>query len=170
MSQNRRNYRNTGRYLYGTAVRELEPDEPRRDPKGGSRAKRPPSAKELSRTRKQEAKVRKNREKARYMSAGYVTFLAVALTAAALVLVNYLQLRTELTNLTRSVAAKELEVNNMRMANDEEYNRIISSIDLEEIKRIALGELGMIYAQEGQIVPYDNKGSDYMRQVTGGSR
>ena len=55
----------------------------------------------------------------------------------------------------------------MKLANDEEYNRIISSIDLEEIKRIAIGELGMTYAQEGQIVLYVNEDNDYMRQVTG---
>lgn len=178
MSQSRKNYtqtsydkkRNAEEYIYGSAVRKAVPEEPKREPKSGARAKGRPSARELSRTKRQEANVRKNRERARYMSAGYVMFLAGALTAAALVLVNYIQLRTELTNLTRSVAAKEIEVNNMKIANDEEYNRIISSIDLEEIKRIALGELGMIYAQEGQIISYDNKGSDYMRQVTDGSR
>ena len=100
------------------------------------------------------------------MTAGYVAFLAVALCAAAFVLVNYIQLQTELTNLTRSIASKEIEVNNLRMANDEEYNRILSSIDLEEIKRIAMGELGMVYAEEGQIILYDSTSSDYMRQVT----
>ena len=58
----------------------------------------------------------------------------------------------------------------MRLANDEEYNRIVNSIDLEEIKRIAMGELGMVYAQEGQVITYENKGYDYMRQVTGNKR
>jgi len=178
MSQNRRDYRQnyqqnnrrntydtydpyaaTDEYIYGNTVRKpkIQKEEPTRK-------------KEAVRAKKQDAKVRKNRERAHYMSAGYVLFLAVALCTAALILVNYIQLQTELTNLTRSVAAKEIEVNNMKMANDEEYNRIISSIDLEEIKRIALGELGMIYAQEGQIISYDNKSSDYMRQVTESSR
>ena len=109
--------------------------------------------------------VRKNRDKARHMSAGYVIFLAVAMCAAALILVNYIQLQAELTNRTRSVASKQSELNDLKVANDEEYNRILSSIDLEEIKRIAIGELGMTYAQEGQIVLYSNEGSDYMRKV-----
>ena len=99
------------------------------------------------------------------MSAGYVIFLAVAMCAAALILVNYIQLQADLTNRTRSVANKQSELNNLKVANDEEYNRILSSIDLEEIKRIAIGELGMTYAQEGQIVLYSNEGSDYMRKV-----
>ena len=104
------------------------------------------------------------------MSAGYVMFLAVALCAAAFILVNYIQLRAELTNLTKSVAAKESELNVLKVSNDEEYNRIISSIDLEEIKRIALTELGMVYAGEEQIIQYENKSVDYMRQVTGSNQ
>ena len=51
--------------------------------------------------------------------------------------------------------------------NDQEYNRIISSINLEEVRRIAMGELGMVYAEEGQIITYEGNRSDYMRKVTG---
>lgn len=109
--------------------------------------------------------VRKNRDKARHMSAGYVIFLAVAMCASALILVNYIQLQAELTNRTRSVAESQSELNDLRLANDEEYNRILNSVDLEEIKRIAIGELGMTYAEEGQIVLYGNEGTDYMRRV-----
>ena len=109
--------------------------------------------------------VRKNREKARRMSAGYVIFLAAAMCAVAFILVNYVQLQAELTSRIRQVSTKESELNSLKSENDEEYNRIINSINLEEIKRIAIGELGMIYAQEGQIVRYSNKNNDYMRQV-----
>lgn len=112
-----------------------------------------------------EPMVRKNRDKARYMNAGYMFFLAVAMCAATLILVNYVQLQAELTNRIRNVAAKQSELNSMKTANDEEYNRIISSVNLEEIKRIAIGELGMTYAQEGQIIHYTNENSDYMRPV-----
>lgn len=141
-------------YIYGNTVRKLEPSQ-RRKPAGAN--KRQPSPEVL-----------RNRARARYMSIGYVLFLAAALCAASLVLVNYIQLQTELTNLTRNVASRQVELNNKKMANDEEYNRIVNSIDLEEIKRVALGELGMIYAQEGQIVTYENRSSDYMRQVVEG--
>lgn len=110
--------------------------------------------------------VRKNREKALYMSAGYVLFLVTALLTAAFILVNYIQLQAELTGLTKTVAAKESELNSLKVENDEAYNRIVNSIDLEEIRRIAIQELGMIYAGEGQVVIYENESHDYMRQVT----
>ena len=113
--------------------------------------------------------VRKNREKAHHMSMGYVLFLAAALIAAGVILVNYVQLQAELTNLTKLNATKASELSSLRLSNDEAYNRVLSSIDLEEVKRIAIGELGMVYAEEGQIYNYTSKGNDYMRKVIDGS-
>ena len=104
------------------------------------------------------------------MSAGYVMFLAAALCAAAFILVNFIQLQSDLTTLTKTVADRKSELNVLKLSNDEEYNRIISSIDLEEIKRVAIGELGMGYAEEGQIVEYENQEGDYMRRVTGSGK
>lgn len=116
--------------------------------------------------RKLSNETRKNREKAHHMSLGYVVFLVAALCACAIVLINYVQLQAELTSKTAVIAELESELNNLKLANDEEYNRITSSIDLEEIKRIAIGELGMTYAKEGQIITYTNNGTDYMRQAS----
>ena len=85
---------------------------------------------------------RKNREKARHMSIGYVTFLMVALVACAFFLVNYIQMQSQLTTK-------------------------ITEVNLDEIKRIAIGELGMTYATEGQVIPYAGISNDYMRQADG---
>ncbi len=164
MSRNRGNYRQAtyeknrsvraagerSEYISGNVVRRLMPEAPLRElPK-----------------RRQMPSVRKNREKARHMSFGYVVFLVAAMCTAAFVLLNYIQLQAELTQRTKDVAAKEIELNNLKSSNDEAYGRIVGSIDLEEIKRIAIGELGMTYAKEGQIVLYTNERNDYMRQAT----
>ncbi len=119
--------------------------------------------------RKLSHEARKNRDKARHMSFGYVVFLAAALCVCAAILINYVQLQAELTTMTRHVAGQESLLNSMRLENDEAYNRIVSSIDLEEIKRIAIGELGMTYAGEGQIITYSGVGNDYMRKVGEGN-
>ena len=50
------------------------------------------------------------------------------------------------------------------MANDEEYSRIISSVDLDHVKNVAINELGMQYAEEGQVVTIETQGDDYVRQ------
>lgn len=137
-------------YISGNVVRKLAPVNPL----------------EEAPERRQAPSVRKNREKARHMSFGYVLFLVAAMCTAAFVLLNYIQLQAELTQKTKDVATKEIKLNNLKSANDEAYSRIVGSIDLEEIKRIAIGELGMTYAQEGQIVLYANEQNDYMRQAT----
>ena len=89
-----------------------------------------------------------------------------ALCAAAFVLVNYIQMQAELTNKVENIASLESELNSKKLANDEEYSRITSSVDLEEIKRAAIGELGMTYAKEGQIIMYTAEGNDSMRKVS----
>lgn len=168
MSRNRRNYR-LAAYEKRTGTRAERAERSRNLYVYGSAAYEPETGRQWETEPKRQIQpaVRKNRERANHMSAGYVLFLAAALCAAAFILVNYIQLQAELTNLTKSVAAKESELNVLRDANDEQYNRIVNSINLEEIKRIAIGELGMTYAQEGQIITYSNEGDDYMRQVPG---
>ena len=108
---------------------------------------------------------RKNREKARHMSIGYVAFLMGALIACAVFLVNYIQMQSELTTKITEVSRMESELNSLKLSNDEEYSRITSNINLEEIKRIAIGELGMTYATEGQVITYASSSNDYMRQA-----
>lgn len=140
-------------YVYGSVAPKVVPKAPERP------QRRMPDV-------QPHVEVRKNREKAHHMSAGYVLFLITALCAAGIILVNYIQLQAELSSLTKAVVAAEAELNTMKVANDEEYNRIVNSINLEEIRQIAVGELGMVYAKEGQIIMYENEGNDYMRRVT----
>ena len=108
---------------------------------------------------------RKNREKAYHMNFGYVVFLVAALFVAGYVLIGYIQMQADLTSQMQTIASLESELNSLRLANDEELIRINSSLDLEEIKRIAIGELGMVYATEGQIINYTNQGRDYVIQM-----
>lgn len=107
---------------------------------------------------------RKNREKAHHMNIGYVLFLAAALVISGRILINYIQLQFDMSDHVKQIADLENQLNTMKQLNDDEYTRIVSNIDLEEIKRIAIGELGMIYATEGQIITFANEGSDYVRQ------
>ena len=71
----------------------------------------------------------------------------------------------DITNSVKHIAALESELNQLRRDNDENYSRITSNVDLEEVKRVAIQELGMTYAREGQIVIFNGEGSDYVRQT-----
>ena len=146
----RRQQAYTGRnsvYIHGNAVRKLDeriyvPEERRRKP--------------ISNT------ARKNREKARLW---YVLFLSCAVIAAGFILTIYIGLQSDITNSIKNISRLESQLNALKLDNDEEYSRITSSVDLEEVKRIAIQELGMKYAEEGQIVIVEGGGSDYMRQM-----
>ena len=95
---------------------------------------------------------KKNREHIHSMSPAYVFVLLLCLCTALCVIIWYVNLQSQVTSKVSVVNQLESKLNNMKQAND-------------EIKRIAIGELGMTYAQEGQIVYYSSEGTDYMRKV-----
>lgn len=109
--------------------------------------------------------IRKNRERAKHMSMGYVMFLFVALVATGMILIYYVGLQSDITNSVKNISTLERELNDLKVANDEEYSRITSSIDLEEIRRVAIQELGMQYATEGQIISFASESNDYVKQM-----
>ncbi|MDE6213291.1 MAG: cell division protein FtsL [Lachnospiraceae bacterium] len=109
--------------------------------------------------------IRKNRERAKHMSAGYVLFLGAALAACGMILVYYIGLQSDITNSVKNISRLESQLNDLKVANEENYSRISSSVDLEEIRRIAIQELGMQYAQEGQIISFASESSDYVKQM-----
>ncbi len=111
------------------------------------------------------ARTRKNRERAKHMNIGSVLSMAIAMVAAGFILTWYLTLQSDITNSVKHIAALESELNQLRRDNDENYSRITSNVDLEEVKRVAIQELGMTYAREGQIVIFNGEGSDYVRQT-----
>ena len=109
---------------------------------------------------------RKNRQRAKYMNFAYVMFLSAALVMTGIMLISYIRLEAGITTSVQEVARLESQLNNLKLENDEALNRIDSAVDLEEVRRIAITQLGMVYAQEGQIVEIPSDGSDYVRQFT----
>ena len=136
-------------YVYGNTARQLDVREAIRE-----KPKRTPNY-----------AIRKNQEKAMRMNPGYVLFLAFALMISGAVLLGYIRLQSDITNSLNHIAALESQLNDLKLSNDEEYSQIESSVNLEEIKRIAIEELGMTYAAQGQVVEYSAEGSDYVRQL-----
>ncbi|MBQ2800562.1 MAG: hypothetical protein IJF03_04145 [Lachnospiraceae bacterium] len=152
-SRNSRQERNM--YVYGNTVRRLEvvPElEPRKE--------------QPERTGQRISKnaIRKNREKARHMNSAYVVFLSVACVVTFIVCFQYIQLRSEITERMENIAELESQLSDLKIENDAEYSRATSSIDLEEMKRIAMEELGMVYADKEQVVIYEDKEAEYFRQ------
>lgn len=145
---NRNTYASNG-YVYGNTVRKLDVQ----------RQLEEPQRKVLSN------QARKNREKAKHMSLGYIVFLIAAFSMAGVILINYIKLNAEIITLNEHIAGQEKILNELRIDNTEALSRIESSIDYEEIKRVAIQELGMTYPVEGQIIAYEGVTYDYVRRV-----
>lgn len=124
-----------------------------------------PSQYERTTIKKDNRAVQKNRDKALHMNVGYVLFLVAAMMMADLMLTWYLTLQSDITNSIKNVARLESELNSLKLDNDERYSRINSDINLEEVRRVAIQELGMQYAREGQIITYNGEDNDYVRQT-----
>ena len=104
--------------------------------------------------------------KAAPMNMGYIAVMAAAFLIVCGVLMSYIKLQSDITNHVKNISTLESRLNELRLANDEAYTKIMSSVDLEEVKRIAVNELGMKYAKEGQVIEYTGEGNDYVRQYS----
>lgn len=146
-------------YVDGNTVRRMEaaPDY-RREQK--ERIQREKEEEERRRRRA----VRRNQEKALRISRSYVLFLTMAVAVFGVFAGTYIKIQSDVTARMNHIASLESQIAGLKADNDEAFKRFSMSMDLENIKNIALGELGMTYARESQIVYYEVGDDDYMNQ------
>ncbi len=108
--------------------------------------------------------VQKNREKAAHMNVGYVAFLLLMAGILFIGCTAYINLRNEITEKQKSVERLQSQVASLKLSNDEEYDRIIGNVDMEEIKKIAMNELHMKYPDSEQVSIMADNDTDYVRQ------
>lgn len=109
----------------------------------------------------------RKKEQKMSMSFMYVLYLAGVLVVLGYALISYLNLQSDITNLVDNISGYEQTLNNLTLANEDEYSKMINTVDYDEIRKIAIEELGMVYASEDQIVTYTRENSDYVRQLNG---
>lgn len=119
-----------------------------------------------SRERQPERRERRHAEKSnvQYVNVLYIIFLAAASCMVLWSCVNYLQLQAETTSRVKHIASLETELEDLRKENNDNYTRIMTSVDLDHIRDVAINELGMVYAEPNQVILYDGGTDDYVRQ------
>ncbi len=110
------------------------------------------------------AAVQRNCERTFNMTRGFVIFLCVISVATIFMCVQYLTLRASVTTQQKAIAAAEAELVSVRSENDALLENITNQVDLDEIRKKAVGELGMNYPDEDQIVWYNSSKSSQVRQ------
>lgn len=115
-----------------------------------------------------EERARKSRvrrlEHSRSMNFASFAVLAAAVMVMLYLSAGYIQAKSAVTNLNKKVVTKETEYNDLKAKNDSNLKEIESSINLQNIYNIATKDLGMVFANNNQIVTYDNNESAYVRQ------
>ena len=106
---------------------------------------------------------RRNQDRAKNMNLPYTLFLAFALAICAFSQISYVKLQSGITESINKVSKLENQYISLKIDNDEEYNRIVNAVDLDNVKKVAIEQLGMHYAKEGQIVTYTDEMRDYVR-------
>lgn len=115
-------------------------------------------------TRELSREAQRNREKAKSMGRGFVVFLAVVSVAVLFCCVNYLQLKSELTGKIKTVASLETELSQIKEDNNAYESQVTSNVDLNTIKKLAIGRLGMNYPKDDQKKTYTMPSNSYVRQ------
>lgn len=147
-------------YVNGSTVRQIEAQPVRRERIDRTRIKE-----EQQRKRRRNA-VRRNRERALHMSIGYVAFLTICVGVIAFSAVAVVQMQSQITQRMKNISALESQITDLRADNDARYKEIVTSVDLNHIKDVAMNELGMRYATEDQIVYYSVVNNNFMDQYS----
>lgn len=146
-------------YVNGSAVRELE-TQPLRRPERPDRRK----IEEEQRKKHRRNAARRNRERALHMGKGYVLFLSACVIAVAVSAVALIQMQSQVSQRMKNIAAMESQLTDMKADNDARYKEIVTSVDLEYIKNVAINELGMNYATAEQLIYFSVDNQNFMDQ------
>ena len=151
-------------YVNGSAVRELE-TQPVRQPERRPRTDRRKIEEEQRKKHRRNA-ARRNRERAFYMNKGYVIFLSACVAVVAFAAVSLIQMQSQVSQRMRNIASLESQITDLKADNDARYKEIITSVDLDYIKDVAINQLGMNYATEDQIIYFSVENNNFMDQYS----
>lgn len=147
-------------YVNGSTVRQLEAQPVRKE-----RIDRTKIQEEQKKKRRRNA-ARRNRERALHMSRGYVAFLSLCVAVVAFTAVALVQTQSQVTQRMEHIASLESQITDLKADNDARYKEIVTSVDLDYIKDVAMNQLGMQYATEDQIIYYSVENDNFMDQYS----
>ena len=94
---------------------------------------------------------------------------AVMLASLCVILYNavlFANVRAKTNELDREISALNNEYANLYRTNDEAEQAIASSVDINRVYEVAVGQYGMVYPKDNEIIVFDYKGEGYVRQYS----
>lgn len=151
-----RNNRRYSEFQYGSAVRQLNNAVPKMVPDF-------PTYDEERELRKRRA-VRKEIHRTNRINLLYTLMLSACITAAVFLCCQYINLQSTIKTNSDTVIELQDKLASLKAENNSFEAEINAGIDYEEIYRTAIEELGMVYPVKSQVVNYDSKVSEYVKQ------
>lgn len=149
-------------YVNGSTVRQMEAMPVRQPQKRPDRRQ----LEEQKRKKHRRNAARRNRQRTLYMSKSYVAFLTACVAIVAFAAVSLIQIQSQVTQRMEHIATLESQITDLKADNDARYKEIVTSVDLEYIKDVAINELGMQYATEDQVIYYSVENNNFMDQYS----
>ena len=151
--EKRRNVVNhrTTEYQYGSAVRKLQTV---------------PEVHTYEHERRIEERRQRRREIRRNnrVNLVYTTVLAICATAVFAICYQYLNLQSDIKTNSTAVVELQNQLNSLKAENNSHESEINAGIDYNAIYDTAVNELGMVYPSRSQVIGYDSKESEYVKQ------
>lgn len=93
-----------------------------------------------------------------------VAMLGIALAIICVLAIQYLSVAAEITEVDKAISSLEDELQAMSQANDSMLATIASDVDLNEVYQVAVGQMGMVYPNNNQIIEFTYADTGYVRQ------
>ena len=151
---NNRINRYTG-YQYGSAVRKLETAAPEVRPYNPARHEEQEQERRLRRR-----EIRRNNR----VNLIYTTVLVSCAAAVFAICYQYLNVQSAIKTNSQTVVELQNQLNSLKAENNSHESEINAGIDYDAIYDTAVNELGMVYPSRSQVVGYDSKESEYVKQ------
>ena len=91
-------------------------------------------------------------------------FLLAAILATLYTCFMYLKVQSETVVITKEIRQLESELENLQDRNEAACNEVLDAVNLDEVYRIAVQELGMVYPNKNRTVYYQSDDKGYVRQ------
>lgn len=151
-----RKYR--GAYNYDSLARQYSVEEEKRQER-------------LEKIRVKSERNAKNSEQAKTGINSGIDFVSMVVLSLALVCImafglSCLTLSSQITEMKKEVSALNTTYKEIKSMNNEAYNAIDNSVDIGQVYEVAVGDLGMVFPSDNQVVEFDYQEEGYVRQYT----
>ncbi|WP_343209998.1 hypothetical protein [Anaerolentibacter hominis] len=114
--------------------------------------------------RSRRSRLKREKAMARNLDVVSVLFLTLASVITVYMLVSFLTVRTDVTQMSRNVVTLQNEIRDLKTDNSAELTKINANIDLSHIYKVATEELGMVHASRNRVIAYESTKSDFVKQ------